>query len=63
MSSGDGLISGFYATTGGQVGIAINAFLFIPFPQGGIIMQDSAGAYWLLQIATDGSLSTTSYTP
>lgn len=58
----DGLIAGFYATGGQQIGISLNAFFYIPFQQGGIVMQDSSGARWVLQIATDGSLTTDPFT-
>lgn len=54
----DGLIAGFYASGGQQIGIALNGYLYIPSSQGGIVMQDASGALWLLTIDTSGRLNT-----
>lgn len=63
MSAAISMMAGFYSTTGQQIGIALNGYLYIPYAKGGIVMQDSSGANWLLQIATDGSLTTDAFTP
>lgn len=60
---GPDLIAGFYDTTGVLVGAKINGFAVFPFSLGsGLAMQDSAGNWWLLQIGTDGRISTTEVT-
>ena len=56
------LISGFIGSNGAPLGVTLNGFTFIPFNQGGIVMQDSSGALWLLQMNTDGSLLTSQVT-
>ena len=56
MSAPD-LISGFYSTGGTILGIQILGYLYVPYPAGGIIMQDSAGNLHLLTMGTDGRLS------
>lgn len=63
MSAPD-LISGFPSTGGIVIGVTISGFVYIPWAsgQGGIVMGDSAGNLWLLQIGTDGRLSTAQIT-
>jgi hypothetical protein len=42
-----------------NIGSTLNGFVYIPFSLAcGIIMQDANGVNWLLQIGTDGRLST-----
>ncbi len=53
------LITGFIGPNGAPLGIVLNGFTKIPYNQGGIVMEDSTGALWLLQIGTDGRLQTT----
>lgn len=54
--------SGLIDSSGVRVGYNVNGLLFIPYNGGGIIMEDSAGAKWLLQINTDGSLAVSQVT-
>lgn len=56
------LISGFYSTGGTLLGVTITGYVFVPYTQGGIVMQDSSGALWLLQVGTDGRLSADTFT-
>lgn len=51
------IVAGFYSSTGQEIGLAVNGFLYIPWGQGGIVLQDSAGALHLLQMGTDGRLT------
>lgn len=57
------LIGPFYDSGGILVGVAVNGMVVIPNNlAAGIAMQDSSGAWWVLQIGTDGRLSTTPVT-
>lgn len=51
------LITGLYSTTGQIIGLTIQGYVLIQ-PGQGILMQDANLAYWMIQIGTDGRLST-----
>lgn len=59
---GPDLITSLISSSGTIIGTTLLGFVYIPYNQGGILMQDSSGALWLLQINTDGSLSTSQVT-
>lgn len=62
MSAPD-LIAGFYGTDGVLLGLQVTGMIVIPNSlASGILMQDLSGAWWSLQIGTDGRLSTTPVT-
>lgn len=58
------LISGFYSSSGTCIGISISGFVYLNQTngQGGLVMSDANGVLWLLQIGTDGRLSSYSIT-
>lgn len=58
------LMSGLIDSSGIQIGYTLNGFLGFAYgnAQTGLLMQDSAGQYWMLQIDTDGRLGTTPVT-
>lgn len=64
MSTQVDFIGSFIASNGAPLGVTINGFTLIPWGggMGGLVMGDSAGNLWLLQIGTDGRLSTTQVT-
>ncbi len=58
MSATNSLIEQLIGSSGQVLGLKLNGFTFVPFSQGGLIMQDASGVNWLLTIGTDGRLST-----
>ncbi len=62
MADGNNLIGQFISSQGQILGLILNGFTLIPYNHGGIVMQDSSGALWLLQIGTDGRLSSAQVT-
>ena len=58
------LFAALIDSSGVQIGYTLNGFMLMPYSsaQTGIMMQDSAGVYWLLQINTDGSLNVSQVT-
>lgn len=57
-------LGSFIASNGAPLGVTLNGFSYIPYGggMGGLVMGDSAGGLWLLQIGTDGRLTTTPVT-
>ncbi len=53
-------LNSFIASNGAPLGVTLNGFTFIPYGggMGGLVMSDSAGNFWLLQMGTDGRLQT-----
>ena len=53
-------LGAFIASNGAPLGIAISGFTLIPWGggMGGLVMSDANGNFWLMQIDTDGRLST-----
>ena len=58
------MVSGFISSSGAPLGITISGFIQIPYGGGmtGLVMGDSAGNLWLLQVDTLGRLNTTQVT-
>lgn len=64
MSTQVGFLDSLIAANGSPIGIVCSGFFAMPYGNGqtGLILGDSAGNLWLLQIATDGSLTTAQVT-
>ena len=58
------MVRSLIGSNGAPLGIVLDGILYLPYSnaQGGLAMQDSAGNIWLLQVGTDGRLSTTQVT-